>query len=362
MAMRLIPTGRLIKEYMSANKIKQMDLARHSGYSEKQISLILTGKASLPEKVADSLSQLIPGTSKDYWINYDTKYQKQVKQEKEAVKKTDYTNIDKRFSLSKIFGSQSYSKLRQLEIAEEAIGSKSIASHYDDPNGGSLQPVFLRDNEKVSRDFINMWVDIVLYFRYLSEIEEYEFKGVDYLRSLMQSELKQALYVTDSSSLERNLRHFCKKAGINLILMKNVPTSYIRGMTFPKNGKIYIVLTDRFKSIEFTIFAFVHELEHIVNGDVRIDGHSLQVLEQEFDYEARASRDALSFLLDGSADDIRAAIHGTDNITKTICRWADKVNVTPGVIVTILQHGKDIDYSSQRQFLNSYTCTPDFEF
>lgn len=362
MAIRLVPTGRLIKEYMSANKVRQIDLARHSNFSEKQISLILTGKASLAEKVADSLSELIPGTSKEYWMNYDAKYWKQVKEEKREIKNTDYETINKRFSLSKLFGTQSYSKLRQLELIQEATGSKDIVSHYDSPNNGMLRPVFLKDNEKVSSDFINIWIDLVLYFRYLAGEEEFAFKGIPALRELMESDLKRALYVTDSLSLERNLKHFCKAAGINLIFMKNVPTSYVRGMTFAKSGKIYIVLTDRFKSVEFTIFAFVHELEHILNGDITVEGNLVEILGQNIDCEERASQNALDFLLGGDLDEICKSVSSSNNISKTLFYWSNKEKVTPGVIVTILQHNQVIDYSSQRQFLNSYTCTPDFEF
>lgn len=362
MAIRLIPTGRLIKEYMSANKVRQIDLARHANYSEKQISLILTGKAPLPEKVAFSLAELIPGTTEDYWMNYDAKYWEQVKEEKKAIKDTEYEAVNKRFFLNKLFDARSYSKLQQLKLVKDAIGSDEIFAYYDDPNNGMLHPVFLKDSEKVSADFLNMWIEIVMYFRFLAEIEEFDFKGNEVLAKLMESELKRALYVTDSASLERNLRHFCKAAGINLVFMRNVPTSYVRGMTFPKKGKIYIVLTDRFKSIEFTIFAFVHELEHILNGDIRVDGDSIEMLEQNIDYESRASQDALDFLLNGKLNEICESVRASDNVTKTIYHWSNITKVTPGVIVTILQHNSVLDYSSQRQFLNSYTCTPDFDF
>ena len=133
-------------------------------------------------------------------------------------------------------------------------------------------------------------------------------------------------------------------------------------MAFPWEGKLYVVLTDRFKSIELTAFAFIHELIHILNRDIAIESTDVQFLGNGFDHENLATQAAVRWLLGVDQEALIQEVSEVDDKSKVLMEWSKRLGVPPGIIVTILQHLGTLDYSAQRQFLHPYHCTPDFQF
>lgn len=79
----LVPTGRIVKEYLDERGISQEDFARYLSLDEKRISDFFNGKAQLTEDMASKLESIMPDVNAKYWLNYEAKYQKYLTCEKE---------------------------------------------------------------------------------------------------------------------------------------------------------------------------------------------------------------------------------------------------------------------------------------
>ena len=67
----LIPTGIIIKEYLDEYNITAKRFSDSTGMNE-----ILQGKSPVTEEFASNVQRLIPSVKAEYWLNYETKYQR----------------------------------------------------------------------------------------------------------------------------------------------------------------------------------------------------------------------------------------------------------------------------------------------
>lgn len=95
----LVPTGRIIKEYLEEYGITQKDLAERINISKKHISNVLKGKSRVTEEFALKLEKVILDVPASYWLNYEATYREQVAREEEivAISKWNLQEIAKRF-------------------------------------------------------------------------------------------------------------------------------------------------------------------------------------------------------------------------------------------------------------------------
>jgi plasmid maintenance system antidote protein VapI len=350
----LMPTGELVANYLEENKISQRTLAERSGYSEKQVSLVINGKTHLTERFAAALEQLLPGTSSKFWLSYDQKFLEQEKQQLKEVKGKDYAALSSKFGLDKIFKGTKLSKFERISIFESAFErpeSKSETYRFI----GS--PAFMQDHLQVTAgqsQATEAWLRIMSYlFSLRSDFQDPAvFCGADSLKRLL-AENKPLFMIEEEDDLYRNIRFFCKRAGIRLIFSKSSPSIYVRGAVYPDNGEVVLVLTNRYKSVEYTIFAFIHELLHLVNGDVTPAGDTVYLASEDPFHEDDISQKAKNFLIPQETYiNFSKTFVKTENQVSAILSFASENETTPGMVVTFLQHDGLIDYAHLRQFLH----------
>ena len=69
-----VPTGEIIKEYITEKGISQKELAKRLNINEKHISNFLSGKIHLTEDMALKLEFIINDIPASYWLNYEARY------------------------------------------------------------------------------------------------------------------------------------------------------------------------------------------------------------------------------------------------------------------------------------------------
>ena len=113
----LVPTGRIIKEYLDERGISQKDLAHRIDVSEKHLSNLLNGKTRLTEDMALKLERVMPDVGAGYWLNYEAKYQEYLarKKEQEWLEGLDLKAIAERFRFKEVF------KGAKMTLTEQAI-------------------------------------------------------------------------------------------------------------------------------------------------------------------------------------------------------------------------------------------------
>ena len=92
MSLRIVCTGKIIKEYLDENDISQKEFHERTGLSERHISSVLNGNSRVTEDFALKLEKVITEVPASYWLNYEAKYREQVARDEE-----------KRFLFSDVF-------------------------------------------------------------------------------------------------------------------------------------------------------------------------------------------------------------------------------------------------------------------
>lgn len=355
---RILPTSSFIKRYLKANKISQYDLHLASGYSEKQISLIMHDKVPVTRKFAQALSECIPGLDEEYILNYSNKYQEQLRNDSDFLKKNNYSKHAKELKLNQVFKNVTSDPVEQTKILLEAYNQNNLDNIIPIINQQSraMSPVvYSKDQSKVTDDdnvVVNIWTKVIINQLNLFE-DNRQFVGAEKARQIL-SENKDLLSVTDSNDLIQNIEYICEECGIYVAFCRAAPTSYIRGLSFSSNGHIYIVLTDRFKKIEYVVFAFVHEMMHILNGDINSENEIIRITDIEA--ERKTDLEASNFLINDKT--YNSILKNKQLEIEDLYKIARESNVSLGVVVLKYQHDTN-EYQKFWQYLNSFSIQKD---
>jgi HTH-type transcriptional regulator/antitoxin HigA len=358
MSIELVPTGDLISEYLESNGISQKVLATKSGYSEKQVSLVINNKVRLSERFAEVLSTILPGTKTSFWLSYDEKYFLQEKKENAVVENYGYPSISSKYGLDKIFQGTKYSKYEKLSYFAQSRGlnidSLNLLSK-NVPSFAFLQGEPSLENKRVSPEYVETWLSIMTYFDSLKEKKNIPLKFVG------ASAVKDALIknrdlfiIEEEQDLYRNLKYFCKMIGVNLVLTSSEPSTYVRGAVYSSNGTIILVLTNRFRNVPYTLFAFIHEIFHLIDSDVTEKENKISLIPSNLleCHENAISKEARDFFIPGvEYNKLLSIFKESKDRIALLASYSNKCHVSLGMLITFLQHDGVIDYSAYRQFI-----------
>jgi HTH-type transcriptional regulator/antitoxin HigA len=132
MAEFMVPTGRIIKEYLDERGISQKELAWRIAVSEKHISNMLNGKARLTEDMALRLEHVMPDVSAGYWLNHEAKYREYLAREEERhrIEGLDLEDIALRFHFSEVFKDTDMTLVEQADEMLDLLGVASFNCWY----------------------------------------------------------------------------------------------------------------------------------------------------------------------------------------------------------------------------------------
>ena len=355
MNIRIIPTGKLIKEYLKANQLTQRDLAQASGHSAAHVNLALKGKKKIPEWLAKALTQLMPETKKDFWLAYSERYAQQCKEDERQLRRLGYPQCDKAHRLSKILDALGIHPIDAFEVFHENLGIENFEQlpeamkHQTQVHAAqySRDKSYLkteRGNSLATSAWMMLAADSLI-----SETQQADrrYVGPERLKALME-ENKGLFNVDNALMLTANIEAFAEKAGIYVGFTASAPSSGIKGLTFRQGDAIYVILTNRYRSIEFTIFVFVHELCHLLLEDAEQS--------ETIEHEEAVDQMAKDYFISPKEYQELAA----NPTLKNLYVKARKNNASPGVLLTLLQHDCVLDYSAFRQLLNRFDLTEDF--
>lgn len=348
---RIQPTSSFIKRYISENNVSQKELAELTGYTEKQVSLILNGKLKVSERFAHALSIAIKGLKEDFILRYEETYQKQLLNDEVYLKLNNYKELYKKYYFSKIFKNITQDPVEQVNRILEAFD-------IDNLNNLSSSLLFLKNNCLFSKDIsktdydsevISIWTKIAMKELTIGE-EPKKFVGREIARKIL-IENKELLNVSDSNDLITNLIYIADLCGVHLGFSKSAPTTYIRGLTFACDNQLFIILTDRFKKVEYVVYAFLHEMFHIINGDIEFNSTAIRVSHETSDAEDKANFDARNFLV---PDVVFNKIMDKKNISLSEIFSIAQESRSSNALVVARLHYETKDYTKFWQLLNNF--------
>ena len=338
----LVPTGRIIKEYLEDNFISQKELSERTNISQKHISNVLSGKNRLTEEFALKLEKVLIGVPASYWLNYETKYREFLAREEELlrVREWDLKVISKRFKFSEVF------KGLDLSLTEQAIAMLKLLkiSDFNNFNAvyGKLQVDFMEDGGE--EEAIAIWLNIC---EEEIEIQNETLNDVQYNEEELKKNIKKFRMLSNNNATDlslRSCRKLCNKLGIYIVICEAISNSKVRGALTTYKGHPAIFLSGRFKTHAHIWFAFMHELGHLAlhynAKDVII---SFEDNMDKSDKEEEANVFARNIFINYENYE-KFTVKG-EYSKDSIKKFAKQENTLPEIVVARLQHDGKIGFN-----------------
>lgn len=336
----LVPTGNIIKEYLTEYGISQKELARRTNMSEKHISNVLNANCRLTEEFALKLEKILVKIPATYWLNYETKYRENLARQEEIVRINDWdlNKLSKQFRFKEVFQGLS------LSLTEQALEMLKLLKISDFNNFekvyGNLSAEFMEDGGE--KEAIAIWLNLC---ESEIEIQNKDISDIIYNESELEKNLSKFKILSNNSVTDLSInscRKLCNKLGIYLVFCEPITNSKIRGAltTYKKHPVIY--LSGRFKSHSHIWFAFMHEIGHLLLHYNKHD--TLISIEESIDArEEEANKFARDFFID--LDEYNNFISTHLYSAKKIQHFAKQQNTLPMFVVARLQHDSEIGYN-----------------
>lgn len=344
----LVPTGRIIKEYLDERGISQKDLAHRIDVSEKHISNLLNGKTRLTEDMALKLERVMPDISAGYWLNYEAKYQEYLAREKEQewLERLDLKEIAERFHFKEVFKGAKMTLTEQAIEMLKMLGVSSFDQYRFALPNATIE--FMQDGGEP--EAVVVWLKLCE-----DEVEEQnaDLSDVPYSKRKLEELLGKLKAIASNPNLDNSLKS-CRKllnsVGVYLVEVPAVRNCKVRGALTTYKGHPAVYISRRFKFHDYVWFAIIHELAHLLlhyNPKETFVAVDELASSDEKDDDANAFARAFFVEPDTYKVFVRAGdIHDAGSVR----RFAKGQGTTAGMVASFLQYDGLIEYSELSMF------------
>jgi HTH-type transcriptional regulator/antitoxin HigA len=135
------------------------------------------------------------------------------------------------------------------------------------------------------------------------------------------------------------------QAGVKFIVLAPVRETHLDGACFMDGANPVLVYTGRYGTVDHFWFTMAHELTHILDHLDVDEPVLLDLMEPALGIEEHADKGALASL---RIPDILARFAKSDNYVRRsdVLQCAHTLNVSPAIVVGVLQHYKKLSYRS----------------
>lgn len=354
----LASPGEILQETLEERGMTGAELARRVGASEKHISQVVNGHATLTPDMALQL-ELALGVPARLWSTLELNYRSELRRRearagytkfKEWARKFPVNEMRKTGYLARDLGQGIVDRVEALLQFFGVVSDSAWESHWGfvqarfrsspsfKPNHYALT-AWLRQGEQKARS-VNC-----------STYNESEFRSaLNTIRSLTTEK---------PSKFQGEATQACAAAGVALTFVPSLPGLGLSGATrWLSNEKATIHLSLRHRTDDQLWFSFFHEACHVLEHrtqTIYIDSVSD---EGNDPIEVRANEFARDRLI--PPDDYSSFIKTWDGASRSsIENFARSIGIAPGILVGRLQHDKHLSYTQFNELKNRYKW--DFE-
>ena len=340
-----VSPGTILKEYMDARGLTQKKLAEITESSERHISNLINGKIRLTEDFALKLEDVFLDVKAEFWANLETAYRLYLLRNEETEIK-NLKSIAKEFSFNYIFKGMKLSlneqAVRMLELLQldsfEEVDSKLNQLQYSFmEEGGDKKAIYLwlklcEEELEIQNDF-----ELLKSFSIDNLVN-----GLDNFKKLM--------YTQDYGLACNNMRRFSNNLGIAFVILDATPNSKIRGATKSISNRPVIFLSTRYKRLDTFFFAFMHEVAHILQGDITENKY---IISLESDEELYANSFARNYFIDPNLYNEFIKKHPIQDLLceRDIISFSKLHKIIPDILLGYLEHDKIITNQAQYYYL-----------
>ncbi len=350
----VFPPGETIRESLGALGMKQAELARRMGVSEKYIIDLLNGDAPLTAEVALLLERVFNVPSR-FWTNLEQSYRDFLARTAEAARLEASVAWVRKFPLKEM------AQLGWLELAGDKLS-----------NIHRLLTFFGCASEM---QWAGLWERADAVYRHSATQKSDPHALAAWLRRGQMEALDKALPAFDASAWTKALsairdhisadpREFqphmaeqCRLAGVGLVFLPPLPKMAVCGACVWHNQNPWIYLSLRYKTDDHLWFSFFHEAKHVLQN-VR---KRLFVDEPRQAVDDPLERAANAFAADTLIPPAtyQELVDTGRFDAPTIRRFAAGLKLTAGVVVGRLQHDGHVPWPSPLNQLKTHYAWSD---
>lgn len=256
--------GILLKEFLTARGIEQKDFAQRTGFSEKHISYILTGKSDITPPFAEKIAIILEETA-DTWLNLQAKFDI-IKHELELKKElSQHVDILKKFPIKDMiknklinYSQENWKMLKEL-MSYFGVGEISKLNQFSIDNYSICYRKLNVGETKEAKAVLFRWGEKLASNRdvlpYRKELLEEATRNI---RNNMCLPFVEAL---------KYIKNELEKAGVIFIFTPKISKAPASGYSYKYKDNPVILITYRNKQIDTFWFSLFHEIYHVLHED-----------------------------------------------------------------------------------------------
>jgi HTH-type transcriptional regulator/antitoxin HigA len=336
------PPGATIKEQLNDRGMSQKEFAARMDMSEKHISKLINGDVQLTPEVAVRL-EVVLGVPAKFWNNLEAIYrEKLIKVEAENSMDADET-LAKQLPYSEM---AKYGWVPKTRDSKEKV--VYLRKYFE------VVELSLLENNQITRIACRrLAVTEKSDFALLAWAQEAKLKARNIETSPVN--IKKVINIIPEIKKMTVLKpeEFCPKllkmlseCGIALVFLPHLKGSFLQGASFMDGNRIVVGLTARGRDADKFWFSLFHEIAHIVLGHI---GQADGTTEQDEKAADSWSRDTLI-----SEEDFLEFVQRRNYSAASVCEYAKKLEIAPGILVGRLQNEGCIKYSMLNDLKEHY--------
>lgn len=335
-----IHPGEILAETLQVRTLSQSEFASRCGLSEKHVSQIINGKASITSETALTFERVL-AVRASLWMNLDSNHRLHVAREEEQARLTSYVEWANRFPLQALtrrgWIPSRCSKEDKVRALLEFFGVTS-------PNAWEKQYEKFAVAYRKSPAFQSSMESISAWLR-IGTLKATETVTEAFDKARFHQALKEIRSLTHRPAyeFEPRMKQLCSDAGVALVFVPELPKIRLSGATrWISSDKALIMQSLRHRKDDHFWFTFFHEAAHILlhgKRSVFIDEVSVDASEEERQADAFAATHLIpkrSYASLGSSGQPSRA---------EVLAFANELGIAPGIVVGRLQHDGVIPFS-----------------
>ncbi|MFA9466269.1 MAG: helix-turn-helix domain-containing protein [Velocimicrobium sp.] len=339
------PPGATIKEQLITRGMNQKEFAARMGMSEKHISKLINGEVQLTIDMARRL-EMVLGIPAQFWCNLESIYREKIAkvneenamdEDIEIARKISYKEMAKNGWVDdtskwqeRVINLRKYFEVAQLEFWRgnliPGIACRKLAT--SEKSDYALL-VWAQKAKLESRKIDTAPIDIKRLINLIPQIRKMTLEKPKDFCPQLESKLASC--------------------GIALVFLPHIGGSFLHGATFYERNKIVVGLTVRGKDADKFWFSLFHELGHIILGHI---GKTEGTTEEDENIADAFSKDTLI-----PTERFENYANGSEINESSILRFANEVEIDPGIVVGRLQKEGYINYGWYNNLKTQYTIS-----
>lgn len=332
--------GEILGEALQTRSISQSEFASRCGLSEKHVSQIINGRASITSETALMFEQVL-GVRARLWMNLESNHRLHLARSEEQRRLAAYAEWSSRFPI------QALAKLGWLPTqGTDADCARALLRFFGvtSPSAWEKQYEKFAVAYRKSPAFQSSMESISAWLR-IGTLEATNTVTEAFDKTRFHQALKEIRSLTHRPACEFEplMRQLCRDAGVALVFVPELPKTRLSGATqWISSDKALIMQSLRHRKDDHFWFTFFHEAAHVLlhgKRSVFIDEISAVSSEEE----RQADEFAANHLIPSKR---YATLVRSGKPTKAaVIAFAKEQEIAPGIVVGRLQHDRTIPFS-----------------